>query len=58
MATKPGFVIVRGVYDDQQNLKVFTDKAKAEQWARDYNADNPWSTEDDKARVEEIEIDS
>lgn len=58
MANSTGFMVVRGAYDDFQPLKVFTDRAKAAQWARDYNADNAWSTEDDKARVEEIDLDT
>jgi hypothetical protein len=57
MADTTGFLVVRGAYSDQQNLKAFADRAKAERWARDYNADNPWSHEDDKARVEEIDLD-
>lgn len=58
MAGETGWIVVRGSYDETQNLRVFTDRAKAERWARDYNADVSWSNKDDRARVEEIDLDS
>jgi hypothetical protein len=58
MAVATGYIVICGSYSDLQNLRVFTDRTRAEQWARDYNADVPWSHADDKARVEEIDLDS
>ncbi len=47
-------IVVRGSYDEREFLHVFDDKQAAEQWALEYNATVRWSSEDDRARVEEI----
>lgn len=54
MANTTGFLVRRG--SDPTPLVISNDRAWAERWARDYNANHPWSHADNKARVEAINI--
>jgi hypothetical protein len=51
------FIVTAGVYDDYRVLAVFTEHQGAQEYADHYNLTGPlYSREDDKARVEDIDL--